>query len=44
MDDLYDCWTYNNNPLDIRIKERGIAFKTKEEAIECAKKMLEVVK
>lgn len=43
-DDFYVSFTYRNDPTDIKIKERGIIFKTKEEAIECAKKMLEVVK
>lgn len=44
MNNLYDCCMYTNALFDERIKERGIAFKTKEEAIDCAKKMLEVVK
>ena len=43
-DDFYISFTYVGDSTDIKIKERGIAFKTKEEAINCAKKMLEVVK
>lgn len=35
---------YTADDCDKRIMERGIAFQTKEEAIACAKKMLEVVK
>lgn len=44
VDDLYDCYTYYNDHYDKILKSRGLVFKTKEEAIECAKKMLEVVK
>lgn len=43
-DDLYDYYTYNNDEVDRKYISRGLVFKTKEEAIECAKKMLEVVK
>ena len=35
---------YNNDAIDDRMKERGLVFKTEEEAIEAAKKMLAVVK
>lgn len=44
IDKLYDFYTYNNDDVDKRFISRGIIFKTKEEAINCAKKMLEVVK
>lgn len=43
-DNLYDYYTYSNDGVDKRLMSRGLIFKTKEEAIECAKKMLEVVK
>lgn len=43
-DNFYASYTYRDDPIDINIKERGLVFKTKEEAIDCAKKMLEVVK
>jgi len=39
-EDLYDWYTYANDIIDKRMISRGIAFKTKEEAINCAKKML----
>lgn len=42
--DLYYKLTYRADSWGKRVIERGIAFKTKEEAIECAKKMLAVVK
>ena len=35
---------YNNDAIDDRMKERGLVFKTEEEAIEAAKKMLAVLK
>ena len=41
---LYQSFTYDDDPADKRMKKRDIAFKTKEKAINCAKKMLEVVK
>ena len=41
---LYYSATYRANDWDKLCMERGIVFKTPEEAIECAKKMLEVVK
>ena len=41
---LSDCFIYNNDEVDKRYISRGLVFKTEEEAIECAKKMLEVVK
>lgn len=42
--DLYDYYVYTNDSFDKRMISRGLVFKTKEEAISCAKKMLEVVK
>ena len=41
---LYDCFQYDNDEIDKILISRGLVFKTKEEAIECAKKMLEIVK
>lgn len=43
-DDLFDGFIYQNDKIDERHMSRGLVFKTKEEAIEVAKKMLEVVK
>lgn len=43
-DDLFTCRTYNDTECDVRLKNLGLCFKTKEEAIEAAKKMLAVVK
>ena len=43
-DSLYSVYMYGNDDLDKRNMEHGIVFQTKEEAIECAKKMLAVVK
>lgn len=44
IDELYNYFHYDNDSIDKRLISRGLIFKTKEEAIECAKKMLEVVK
>jgi len=41
---LYGPRIYNADKWDKRYMERGIVFRTKEEAIACAKKMLAVVK
>lgn len=43
-DELYEWFIYDADRWDKRAMERGIVFRTKEEAIVCAKKMLEVVK
>ena len=43
-DGLYSYFTYINDSMDKRLMSHGLVFKTKEEAIECAKKMLRVVK
>ena len=42
--DLYDCYWYSADDFDKTLMKRGIVFKTKEEAIACAKKMLAAVK
>ena len=42
--DLYDCYWYSADDFDKTLMKRGIVFKTKEDAIECAKKMLAAVK
>lgn len=44
LSNLYSTVTYTADDWDKRIMKRGIAFQTKEEAIECAKKMLAAVK
>lgn len=43
-DNLYERYVYDADRWDKKYMERGIVFKTCKEAIECAKKMLEVVK
>ena len=43
-DSSYSAYTYCDDLLDKRNMEHGIVFKTKEDAIECAKKMLAAVK
>ena len=40
----YDSYTYDADDFDKRNIERGIVFQTKEEAIECTKKMLAAIK
>lgn len=42
--ELYDNYTCAEDVYDRMYMKRGIVFKTKEEAIECAKKMLAAVK
>lgn len=43
--ELYShTYFYNNNKYDEYRLENGLCFKTKEEAIACAKKMLEAIK
>lgn len=42
--DLYNAITYTADGWDKKVVKRGIVFQTKEEAIECAKKMLATVK
>lgn len=39
-DDFCSCSLWSNHDLDRRNLERGIVFKTKEEAVTCAKEML----
>lgn len=41
--DLFDSYVYDADNLDKRNMKRGIVFKTKEEAIKCAKKMLATI-
>lgn len=41
--DFYEVYYFNNISDERRFK-RGLAFKTKEEAIACAKKMLDSIK
>ncbi|WP_288763436.1 hypothetical protein [uncultured Mitsuokella sp.] len=41
---MYSSQEWAGDSIDRRVEERGLMFKTKEEAIEAAKKMLEVVK
>ena len=41
---LFDCFRYANDAVDKRYINRGLVFRTKEEAIEAAKKMLEALK
>lgn len=41
---LYEVCVYGANEIDKRYMKHGIVFQTKEEAIECAKKMLAAVK
>jgi hypothetical protein len=42
-DSLYRLTEYNHTEYDERMKKRGLVFRTKKEAIEAAKKMLEAV-
>ena len=42
--DLHDTYVYSEDDFDKRNIERGTVFQTKKEAIECAKKMLAVIK
>ena len=42
--DLHDTYVYSEDDFDKRNMERGTVFQTKKEAIECAKKMLAVIK
>ena len=37
---LYQSFTYEDDLADKRMKEHGLVFKTEEEAVEAAKKML----
>ena len=44
IDTMYTYSTYYNDDTDKRLMSRGLVFKTKEEAIEAAKKMLAALK
>lgn len=41
---MYSSQEWAGDSIDRRVEERGLMFKTKEEAIEAAKKMLEAIK
>jgi len=41
---LFDCFRYADDAVDKRFISRGLVFRTKEEAIEAANKMLAVLK
>lgn len=41
--DLWDCYLWNDEEDDEELYKRGVVFKTKEEAIEAAKKMLAAI-
>ena len=43
-EELYVIYTYKGYKMDSEMKDRGLAFKTQEEAVEAAKKMLAVLK
>lgn len=38
--DLWDCYSWNDDEYDEELYKRGVVFKTKEEAVMAAKKML----
>ena len=42
--ELYDFYTYSDGTIERRLISRGLVFKTKEEAVAAAKKMLAVLK
>lgn len=42
--DLWECCLWDDEECDEELYEKGVVFKTKEEAIEMAKKMLAVAK
>lgn len=44
VSDLYNAVIYVADDWDKRVMKRGIAFRTKEEAVGCAKKMLAAIK
>lgn len=44
IDKLYDYYQYDNDDIDKRFISRGLVFKTAEEAVVAAKKMLAEVK
>lgn len=43
-DDLYNVFHWNKSTIEVDWLERGLIFKTKEEAIEVSKKILEFIK
>ena len=42
--EMYTCTTYDNDEIDKRMISRGLVFRTREEAIEAAEKMLAALK
>lgn len=44
IESLYSGYAWDNDSIDRRNSKSGLVFKTKEKAIETAKKMLEIVK
>ena len=42
--DLWDCYSWDDEEYDEELYKRGVVFKTKEEAVMAAKKMLETAK
>ena len=44
VSDLNNAVTYTADDYDKRVMKRGIVFRTKEEAVECARKMLAAIK
>lgn len=43
-ENLFDSLTWEGDKYDLSYQEHGMVFRTSEEAIECAKKMLEAIK
>lgn len=41
--DLWDCYSWNDDEYDEELYKRGVVFKTKEEAVMAAKKMLAAI-
>ena len=42
--DLWDCYSWDDEEYDEKLYKRGVVFKTKEEAVMAAKKMLKITK
>ena len=42
--DLWDCYSWDDEEYDEELYKRGVVFKTKEEAVMAAKKMLEIAR
>lgn len=41
--ELWDCYSWDDEEYDEELYKRGVVFKTKEEAVMAAKKMLKVI-